>query len=90
MYILYYPNTDENEIKGKIFRIIPNDYYYNIFIKKYNFIEYKNIECYGAYMIEENNQRKSYLNRIKFYVEKIKNDNIIYSEKDINECWLEM
>lgn len=88
MYIIYYPDSDEYEVKGEVFKIFTTEKMYRDFLDLYDYKENKNINIYNAYVIENSKIKKYSFGRI-FYVEKIENDKIVDNEEKMLKIYNE-
>lgn len=90
MYIVYYPDIDEYEVKGKIFKVFFNKKSYNDFLELYDFIEYKDDNIYNAYTIfsEKLSKQKKYY--YCFYVEEAAHNDIIDNDEKLLNLYEEL
>lgn len=88
MYIMYYPDSDEYEVKGKIYKIFTNEKLYKNFLELYDYIEYDD-NIYGAFIIENKKKKNFSFGRV-FYVEKIENTDIIDNDEKLLNLYKEL
>lgn len=82
MYIIYYPDTDENEIRGEVFKVFPNEKLYNDFLELYDYIE-SDYTIFDNVHIIENKKRKKFTFGRVFFVEKVENNDIIDNDNKL-------